>query len=122
MINKKYISLWNEFIADYFPDKVHKEKSILEQLKQHVDYGQLSKELVQKIRSKEEGAYFVLRINRDRTSKLHERINIYFGKGDYHISKEKIVDISEYYKIGDMLSNLDVSAYKGVRLPKRNKK
>lgn len=118
---EKYIELWDEFVKEYFPDKQHKERSVAEQLKQHVDYKQLPKELKQKIMSRDAGAYLVLRINHDRTEKLHSRIDSYFGKGGYYIGKVKLVKISEYYMIDDMLKNLDVSAYKVIRPKKRNR-
>lgn len=110
-----YILLWNEFISEYYPNEKHKEKRVAEQLKQHIDAKQLPNDLESKIMNKAEGAYLVLRINRDRTSTLHERINNYFGTLDYQIGAIKIVKISEYYNIQDMLKNLDVSAYKVVR-------
>lgn len=114
-----YISLWNEFIAEYYPNEKHVEKNVSEQLKQHVDYGQLPNDLRQKIMKKGEGAYLILRINHNRTDKLYERIRNYFG--GYDIGKIKIVRISEYYKIDDMLKNLDVSAYKVIRPQKKNR-
>ncbi len=117
-----YIAIWNEFIEKYYPNKKHKEKNVLEQLQQHVDVGQLPSDLKQKIMSKEEGAYLVLRINCNRTESLRERIDTYFGKGEYYIGKIKIVNISEYYKINDMLKNLDVSAYKVIRLQKTKRR
>jgi len=40
---QEYISLWNDFIAFEYPSHVHKELSIEEQLKYHVDSGQISK-------------------------------------------------------------------------------
>lgn len=116
----EYIKLWNEFISEYYPDKRHIEKSVIEQLDQYIDPEQLDKEYIKnKIMKKDEGAYLVLRINRNRTTKMRDRIIVYFGGDSYHEGKIKIVPISEYYKIKDMLVNLDVAAFKVVRVKRK---
>lgn len=116
-----YISLWNEFVARYYPNERHKEKRVAEQLKQYIDPEQLPSNLEDKIMSREEGAYLVLRINNDRTKELHEYIMNYFGISEYRIGSIKIVNISEYSNITKMLKNLDVAAYKVVRVKKRTR-
>lgn len=111
----KYIELWNRFIEEYYPDKVHVEKSIKEQLCQHIDYEQLPKSLIRSLAHKKKGAYLVLRVNKNQTISLNDRIMNYFGMEKYHLGKIKVVNISKYYEIQDMLKNLDVSAYKVVK-------
>ena len=110
-----YVDLWEDFISEYYPNETHKEKSVSEQLKQYIDPEQFPKGLAQQISRKGEGAYLVLRINRDRTTSLQKRICNYFGLEEFQIGKVKVVDISEYYNIQDMLRNLDVAAYKVVK-------
>ena len=117
----KYIELWNDFIKDYYSDKVHLEKSITEQLNQYIDPKQLPKSLSRNLARREEGAYLVLRINRNQTISLNERIMNYFGLKEYHIGVIKVVPILEYYRIQDMLKNLDVAAYKVVKISRKKK-
>lgn len=117
-----YIKLWDDFIAECYPNEKHIEKSISEQLQMYIDAEQLPKNLKTKFVRKKEGAYLILRINRNQTKSLEERINSYFGIDDFHIGEIKIKEISEYYNIQDMLRNLDVAAYKIVKAPNRKKK
>ena len=41
----EYISYWNRFIKKYYPDYTHREKSIKEQIAQHVDIEELPKHI-----------------------------------------------------------------------------
>lgn len=110
-----YINLWDKFITKYYPNSMHKEKSIKEQLKQHVDYEELPKSTHKKFASLSPGAYLLLRTNQDRTEDLHPEIYSLFGIKKYKKGKIKIVHIDEFEKYRILLENLDVSAFKIVK-------
>lgn len=112
-----YIRIWDSFIGENYPNEKHKEGSIREQLKQHVDYEELPEDsIVRKCRRLDGGTYLLLRTNRDRTEKIHERVFILFGISKYEKGKIKIVPISEFEKYKPLLENLDVSAFKLINI------
>lgn len=119
---EKYITLWNDFLNEYYNGYIHKEKGIAEQIRQYFNPNHISNKIRNQLYKKDDGAYLILRINQDKTKSLHERINTYFGIKKYEIGATKIVKIDEYYNIQDMLRNLDVSAYKIVKKSSQNKK
>ena len=111
---EKYIQLWKMMIDGFYPNKKHIEKSIAEQLKQHVDYGQLPANLGDRLAKNTKGAYLVLKINTDRTKNLHPLLFSLFGKDEYNRRKVLIKPISEIKKFEPLLKNLDISAFKVV--------
>ncbi len=112
---KSYISNWDKFIDTYYKGKEHKEKSIKEQIRQHVDFEELPKNLYQKFDELEPGAYLILRTNKDRTEKLHPQVCALFGMKKYQKGKIKIVPISEHETYEPLFVNLDVSVFKIVK-------
>lgn len=111
---ERYISIWNEFTSHNYGDKKHHEKTTLEQLHQHVDFKELPANLLKSLQSYPDGAYLVLRTNKDRTETLHPFICTAFGLEEYERGKIKIVSVSEFEIYRPMLENLDVSAFKVV--------
>lgn len=108
-----YIRIWNSFINDCYPSEKHTEGSIRVQLKQHVDYKELPvKTISRKCKALDNGAYLLLRTNRDRTEDIHERVFTLFGISEYEKGKIKIKPISDFEKYKPILENLDVSAFK----------
>lgn len=112
---EKYISLWEVFIKNNFQESEHIEESISKQLKYHVDYEELPKNLVYRFKHYEKGAYLIIRINKDVTEKLHPYINSVFGLQQYKKGKIKIIPIEEFEKYKELFVNLDVSAFKIVK-------
>ncbi len=112
---KKYIDLWKMLIRRYFPKKLHIEKSIKEQLLQHVDFNELPHNLTSKFNDKDPGAYLVLRTNKDRTDDIHPQLYSLFGIKKYRKGRIKIVPISDFEKYIPLFENLDVSAFKIVK-------
>lgn len=110
-----YISNWNGFIATYYPNCVHNEKTIKEQLQQHKDIGELPKNLHTRFNDKSNGAYLVLRTTRDRTEDIHPALFSLFGIRKYKRGKIKIVPISDFDKYKPLMEHLDVSAFKIVK-------
>ncbi|MBD5542721.1 MAG: hypothetical protein HDR01_00390 [Lachnospiraceae bacterium] len=110
-----YIDLWDKFIETYYPNCKHQEKSIIEQLKQHVDYEELPKGITKKFVNLLPGAYLLLRTNKDRTEDLHPTIYSVFGIKKYRKGKIKIVPIDEFDTYKELLEHLDVSAFKIVK-------
>lgn len=117
----KYIEIWDEFVNKKYSEYTHKEKSISEQLKQHVDYQELPKNLNRKFNRKPAGSYLILRTNKDRTENLHPNICTFFGLNEYERGKIKIIPIEEIDSCKEMLKNLDVSAFKIVKSPNTSK-
>lgn len=116
----KYIELWNLFILNYFSDFKHREKSILEQLKQHVDYEELPSNLYKRFNKKPAGAYLILRTNRERSEDLQSFICSTFGIDKYEKGKIKIIPITDFDTYKPLLENLDVSAFKIVKSPTKS--
>lgn len=109
-----YISLWDKFINVYYGDKKHIEKSVKEQLSQHVDKGELPKNVHRKFSNYPQGAYLLLRTNTDRTEIIHPQLYNLFGIKEFRKGKIKIVPIADFEKYRPLLMNLDVSAFKIV--------
>lgn len=109
-----YISLWDKFIETYYCDKKHIEKSVKEQLSQHIDKGELPKSVHRKFDNYSQGAYLLLRTNKDRTEKIHPQLYNLFGIKKFRKGKLRIVPISDFEKYKPLLKNLDVSAFKIV--------
>ena len=110
----QYIDIWNGFISQKYRHCKHCEKTILQQLQQHVDFKELPASLVKTLESFPPGAYLLLRTNKDRTENLHPFICNTFGLEEYEKGKIKLVPIEEFEKYRPMLENLDVSAFKVV--------
>lgn len=113
---EKYISLWNGFIEKYYSGCLNEEKTVKEQLQQHVDYGELPKKLHKKITDMEKGTYLILRTNKDKTESIHPEVCSIFGLNKYDKGKIKIVPISNYQQYHNILENLDVSAFKVINI------
>lgn len=111
----KYISLWDEFIKTQYKGYKHQEKTILRQLKQHVDFYELPKNLVARFRKRPVGAYLILRTNKDITEDLHPSICTVFGLKRYEKGKIKIIPIEKFESYEFLCKNLDVSVFKIVK-------
>lgn len=111
-----YIEYWNNILNKYYPNCKHKEKSISEQLEQHVDRFELPKNLCERINKCEDGAYLILRTNRDRTEDIHPQLCSLFNIRKYKKGKILIRAISEFEKFIPLLEHLDVSAFKIVKI------
>ncbi len=111
----KYISYWNSFIQKHYSQYDHVEKSIREQIEQHVDIEELPKNLYKKFDSLKKGAYLILRTNKDRTEDLHPQLYSLFGIKKYKKGKIKIVPIEDYNTYKPLMENLDVSVFKVVK-------
>ncbi|MBQ9700776.1 MAG: hypothetical protein IJV71_09180, partial [Lachnospiraceae bacterium] len=111
----KYIGYWNEFIDIYYPNETHQEKSIKEQIKQHVDFKELPKNIHKRFETLPVGAYLLLRTNKDRTEDLHPMLFSIFGIKKYGKGKIKIVPVEEFETYKPLMENLDVSVLKVVK-------
>lgn len=111
-----YIDYWNNMINKYYPNSKHKEKSVAEQLEQHIDRYELPKNLCELIEKKADGAYLILRTNRERTEDIHPQLCSLFGIKKYKKGKILIKPLSEFDKYVPLLEHLDVSAFKVVKI------
>ncbi len=111
----KYIEIWTEFLRIYYPQNVHIEKTIKEQLRYHVDYDQLPVRYHLKFAHLNDGAYLVLRTNKNRTADIQVSIFQLFGIASFTKGKVCIVPINDYEKYKQLLKNLDVSVFKIVK-------
>ena len=59
----KYIRIWDDFIQQYFPNEIHVERSVQEQIEMRVDE-HIPKDYYKKFIGKEKGNHFLLRINK----------------------------------------------------------
>lgn len=112
---RKFFNLWESFIEKYFEGQIPVVPSIEEQLKLHEQYEQLPDKLVERIKAKPEGAYLVLRVNKEPKEENKEIIEAIFGL-DSSIGKIKVVPISEFFKedYQMLIRTLAVSAYKVI--------
>lgn len=110
----EYISLWEDFVSSEFPGCVHVEKTVLQQLKQHVDYENLPRRLSGRFMKMPKGAYLLLRTNKDATEALHPSILSAFGIKKYRIGATKIIPIEQFNSYAYLFVNLDVSVFKVV--------
>lgn len=110
-----YIRLWDDFISEKYGKSAHIEKTISQQLKQHVDYEELPKQLATRFKSKPPGCYLILRTNKDATEVLHPSICSVFGLGRYRKGKIKIVSIDDFKQYEFLCPNLDISVFKIVK-------
>ncbi|MBD5082447.1 MAG: hypothetical protein HDT44_11895, partial [Ruminococcaceae bacterium] len=110
-----YIEYWDNLLNEYYPNCKHKEKSIAEQLEQHVDRFELPKNLCDRIKKYDDGAYLILRTNRDRTEDIHPQLCSLFNLPKYSKGKILIRPISEFDRYIPLLEHLDVSAFKVVK-------
>ena len=106
----KYISLWNNFISYAYPGSTHVEKTVIEQLRQHVDYGNLPKNTVKLFRTKPDGCYLLLRKNKVRSKDLEDDIKRLFKR-----KKSIIIPICEFNSHERFFKKLDVSVYKVIK-------
>ncbi len=110
-----YINLWNTFISQKYANCIHVEKTILQQLKQHVDFEELPKSMTSSINKKSQGAYLLLRTNKDVTEELHPSICSVFGLKKYKKGVNKIIPMEEFHSYEFLCKNLDVSVFKIVK-------
>ena len=110
-----YIELWNNFITKNYSNHTHIEKTILQQLKQHVDYDELPKNLASRLNQKAKGAYLLLRTNKDVTEILHPSICTVFGIKKYKKGRNKIIPMEKFSEYEYLCRNLDVSVFKIVK-------
>lgn len=111
----RYIGYWEDFVSRYYPDCVHREQTIKEQIGKHVDVEELPKNVLRHFANRPKGAYLLLRTNKDRTEDLHPQVFNLFGIDRYRKGRIKVVDISEHDKYRKLLENLDISAFKVVK-------
>ena len=122
---EKYILVWDEFIKAYYPKYRHREKTVKAQIEQHVDKGELPNNYYKRFYNKPQGAYLIIRTNKERTPKIHRYINSVFGLSKYEYGKIKIVPLEKFEEYKPMFENLDVSAFKVVNTkyrPPKNRK
>lgn len=111
----KYIEIWTAFLQEYYPNGTHVEHNIKNQISFHIDYQELPQKLHLNISKMEDGAYLILRTNKDRTTDIHDAIYSIFGIDAFAKGKVRIVPIADYEKYIELLKNLDVSAFKVVK-------
>lgn len=112
---ERYIKCWNDMVNTYYPGCKHQEKSIAEQIQQHVDRYELPKNFHRKFDTLDDGAYLILRTNRERTEDIHPQLCSLFGITKYRKGKIIIRPISEFDQFIPLLEHLDVSAFKIVK-------
>ncbi|MBP1562123.1 MAG: hypothetical protein J6C38_00185 [Oscillospiraceae bacterium] len=115
---EKYRNIWEDFIHEYYPNSVHKERPIEQQLKMRVDK-HLPSDYHNEFDDKEPGIYFVLRLNRaDLSPDIHGQLLPILGGKDVGFSNLKIVTKTELSKYGKLLRELYISAFKVVKQEK----
>lgn len=122
-----YISIWDEFIKTYYPDKIHIEDTVMEQLKKHSDYGAIDvKGLANRLNQRSNGAYIVLRTNRrNRAKPIEKELCDFFKISSFHIGAIRIISLNDFVTTPmfyRFVKNLEVSAFKVVVYHKTIKK
>ena len=109
-----YIRSWDAFATRYYPGRIHAEQSPKEQIKKHVDFEELPKNVHRRFKELPAGGYLLLRTNTDRTEDLHPQILTLFGIRRYRKGCIKVVPLADHDKYKHLFENLDVSAFKVV--------
>jgi hypothetical protein len=108
-----YIELWNSFIRDHHPQKIHIEPSLSKQLRDFKDSWSINN-LVNQLKQKPAGAYLILRVNKKRTKQINEKIESLFGLKKRKNGKTHIIPLFDFKGKSDLCINLDVSVLKVV--------
>lgn len=109
-----YVSLWEDFLQTYYPGRLHQELPLELQLKQHVDFGQLSCEkILDKLNQLPEGSYLLIRLNKSpRTKKQALELNAIFGGNTLTSKNWKIIPTNQYLQIQKYVQTLHISVFK----------
>lgn len=117
----EYIYIWDEFLSKKYPNQSDNTESIIQQLKYHKSFGQITKNDPNYNRTinwfDEEGSKLILRINmKPKEKKKRNEVATYFGIPKFHLGTIKIVDLKEYYnpKLSYYLECGYVSAFKVI--------
>lgn len=107
----KYISIWNDFLKQYYPNRIHEEYSIEQQIEMRVD-NHIPKNYYKKFNDLPAGIYFILRINKkDIPIKRKESVNNIFKTKNNKVGDLVIVNQTEAIKYFDVYSELFTELY-----------
>lgn len=107
----KYISIWNDFLNQYYPNRIHEEYSIEQQIEMRVD-NHIPKNYYKKFDSLPAGIYFILRINKkDIPIKRKESVNNIFKTKNSKVGDLVIVNQTEAINYFDVYSELFTELY-----------
>lgn len=115
---EKYKNIWENFIQEYYPNSVHEEREIDQQLTMRVD-NHIPIDYQHEFNGKNPDIYFVLRPNRkDLPTDINNQILSIFGGKEVSFSDLKIVTKTELGKYEELLKELYISAFKIVKQAK----
>lgn len=114
----EYVTLWTDFLATYYPNRIHVEEPLELQIKKHVDYGHLANNKISEKMSKlPSGAYLFIKVNRQPRSKAKiAQMEAIFGTTTLTLGDWKIIPMNRYDQIENLASDLFVSVFKLIKV------
>lgn len=110
-----YVQIWDQFVAEYYPNKAHHEKSIQEQFFYHVDIKQISSKDIDLFVNKKPGNHFLLKlIHIGKKEKTIKRLSSIFPGSTLTIGTLKTVELEELEDYTDLIRNHNISVFKVV--------
>lgn len=111
---EKYISIWNEFVREHFPNKTHVELPVKEQIAQRIN-NHIPNDYFEKFEGKEPGIYFLLRTEKKNISpKYEDAVCSLFGIKTCTVGQLAIIKQSDFYKHENLFKGANVSVFKVV--------
>lgn len=107
----RFIELWGKFIQKTYPNSIHIEPSVEEQLNSLVDRKQYSNDIITECKQLSKGSYWLLRIHRVPVNEHIEKWLIaIFGRVD--IGTEKIIKFEEFDSVYELVREQHITAFK----------
>lgn len=107
----KFINLWKQFVQQTYPDSVHIEPPIDEQLALLVDLQQYTNDIINQCKRLSKGSYWLLRIHRAPVNvQVRKWLIALFGQAE--IGKEKIIAFDEFYLVHELVFKQHITAFK----------
>ena len=114
---EKYISIWNKFINQYYPDKKHQEISVQEQIKRRKN-NHIPNDYFLKFNNLQPGVYYILRTEgKNIPTKYLKYVMSLFGiknKTDMSVGYLKTIESKDFDQYTELYEFAGVSAFKIV--------
>ena len=108
-----FIELWDDLIANDFPNEIHKEPSVEEQFLYLTDIEQYTSRVLNECKTKPQGAWWLLRINRTPTDPREKRW-LQAAMGGTAIGTERIIPLGDLAKILELVQKRYITAFKFI--------
>lgn len=109
----KYIKIWDKFIKTNYPDMVHKEISVEDQIKKRKNK-HMPDDYYHKFDGKK-GVYYILRTEvKNISNKYKDQVLTLFGINEVSVGKLRIIEEKDFYKYVNLYEDASISVFKIV--------